>query len=256
MGSEPIENKVKYRWMQSFMANHQLVQRSQSGNLAVSPEKQIEIEKEVSFHLGELKKGFEAGLLDENCVTNADETHFAFNVDNGRTVGFRGQEEVRYADVVFGNEGITIMVRITGGEDAHIEVSMLVFINDKCSYPIHGIPDNVPGACYRTGKRGWIDKRVFAEWLSEPRAIRKLTGRLTRVLFVDNANGHGETPHRKRMLQKISTLHCKFPTHATHLVQPADSFIISKIKDAWRRRWYSYKVSLIQNANWKPSGAG
>ncbi len=137
-----------------------------------------------------------------------------------------------------------------------IEVPMLVFINNKFSYPIHGIPDNVPGACYGTGKRGWMDKRVFAECVSEPRAIRKLTGRRNRVLFVDNANGHEENPHQKRMLNKISTLLRKFPTNATQLVQPADSFIISKIKDAWRRRWDSYKVSLIQNGNWKHSGAG
>ncbi len=46
--------------IQSFMANHQLVQRSQSGNFAVSPEKQVEIEKEIAFHLRELKRGFEA----------------------------------------------------------------------------------------------------------------------------------------------------------------------------------------------------
>ncbi len=58
------------------------------------------------------------------------------------------------------------------------------------------------------------------------------------------------------MLKKIRTLLRKFPTNATHLVQPADSLIISKIKDAWRRRWDAYKVSLIQNANWKHSGAG
>ncbi len=65
---------------------------------------------------------------------------------------------VRYADVASGNEGITMIVRITGGKDAHVEVPMLVFINGKCSYPIQGVPDSVPGACFRSGKRGWMDK--------------------------------------------------------------------------------------------------
>ncbi len=36
-------------------------------------------------------------------------------MDNGRTAGCRGQEEVRYADGLSGNEGITMTVRITGG---------------------------------------------------------------------------------------------------------------------------------------------
>ncbi len=35
------------------------------------------------------------------------------------------------------------------------------------------------------------------------------------------------------------------------MVQPADSFIISKIKDAWRRRWGAYKVELIRQGKWK-----
>ncbi len=39
------------------------------------------------FHLGELKKGIESGQLNENHIENADETHFVFNMDNGRTVG-------------------------------------------------------------------------------------------------------------------------------------------------------------------------
>ncbi len=44
--------------------------------------------------------------MDDNCVENADETHFIYYMDNGRTVCFRGQEEVRYADVVSGNEAL------------------------------------------------------------------------------------------------------------------------------------------------------
>ena len=56
----------------------------------MSPENQLYIEKAVAFHLGELKKGFESGELDEDLVENADETHFLFNIDNGRTVGMRG----------------------------------------------------------------------------------------------------------------------------------------------------------------------
>eukprot|EP00171_Calliarthron_tuberculosum_P003520 IDg3520t1 len=57
-----------------------------------------------------------SGQIDENDLGNADETHFLFNVDNGRTLGFAGQSEVKYADVVSGGEGMTMLVRLSGEE--------------------------------------------------------------------------------------------------------------------------------------------
>ncbi len=116
---------------------------------------------------------------------------------------------------------------------------------------IQGVPDSVPGACYRSEKRGWMDKRVFSEWLSEPRAIRKYPGGLKRILYVDNANEYSKNPLTKPIAEKDQHRTRKFRTNATNLVQPADSFIFSKIKDAWRRRWDAYKVELICQGKWK-----
>ena len=36
-----------------------------------------------------------SGNLQESDVENADETHFLINMDNGRTLGFRGDEAVK-----------------------------------------------------------------------------------------------------------------------------------------------------------------
>lgn len=44
------------------------------------------------------------GTVDEKDILNADETHLVINVDNGRTIGFYGREEMKSADVVSGNE--------------------------------------------------------------------------------------------------------------------------------------------------------
>jgi hypothetical protein len=43
--------------------------------LQLSPNKTSEMHKAVAMHLGVLKGEFEGGVLDENCVENADETH-------------------------------------------------------------------------------------------------------------------------------------------------------------------------------------
>ena len=41
------------------------------------------------------------------------------------------------------------------------------------------------------------------------------------------------------------------PPCSTHLYQPADIFIISKIKDAWTKRWDAKKLELIQSDAWQ-----
>lgn len=61
------------------------------------------------------------GCVDENDVGNADETHLIINVENGRTLGFAGMSDMKYADVVSGGEGVTMLLRLSDGRDARIE---------------------------------------------------------------------------------------------------------------------------------------
>lgn len=130
------------------------------------------MEKEVAYYLGVVKREFDAGMLDEDMFENVDETHFVVNMDNGRTLAFVGCNEVKYADVSSGGDVMTMMVRITGDRNAIIEPRFIVF-QKRCENPLFGVSDDVPGVSYRTGSKCWMDQRVFLEWLSEPRAIRK-----------------------------------------------------------------------------------
>jgi hypothetical protein len=47
-----------------------------------------------------------------------------------------------------------------------------------------------------------------------------------------------------------------FPPCAIYFCQSADTFIISKIKDAWTKRWEAKKSELIQQDSWqnRPQG--
>ena len=47
-----------------------------------------------------------------------DQTHFVINCDIGRKFGFRGDTEIKYADVGSGGIGVTMMDYITGGSRA------------------------------------------------------------------------------------------------------------------------------------------
>lgn len=96
-----------------------------------------------------MHRGILSGEFDENLMENIDETHFVVNCDNGRILGFFGNNVVKYADVVSSGQSMTLMVRISSGRRAIIEDPMMIFANADMSYPIRGLPDNVVGACYR-----------------------------------------------------------------------------------------------------------
>jgi hypothetical protein len=245
-----IVGKILTRWIQCFMAKHNVVVRSQTGKLMCSPEKELHVQKTIIFHLGMLHRGFASGELDENLIENMDETHFVINVDNGRTLGVRGDDDVKYADVVSGGEGMTMMVRITGGPSALIQAPMMIFTNKSRSYPIMQVPDNVPGVSYRSGPKGWNDKTVFPQWFSEPRAYQGDPYGRQKVMFLDNCGGHNDSNALIASLTATNTRINYFPPCATDKVQPADSFVISKIKDAWKRRWDLKKMEMIRKNKW------
>lgn len=143
-----INNMISSRWILSFMKRNEIVTRKQTGKLMVSHEKETFIEKEVSYHLGTLKQEFDEKLIDEN---DTDETHFIINMDNLETLDKIGDQHVKYADVVSGGEGMTMMGRLSGGREAKIEPPFLAFQNKQRNYPIARVPDNVNGVSYRSG---------------------------------------------------------------------------------------------------------
>jgi hypothetical protein len=122
----------------------------------LSPTCQQHIDKQIAFHFGQLTREFRVGTFDENLVENIDETHCKVNLDNGKTLRFRSDNDVKYADVVSGGMGMTLMIRLTGGPHARIYNPCVIFHNASESYPIRGVPDDVPGVCYRTAKKGFI----------------------------------------------------------------------------------------------------
>lgn len=79
-----------------------------------------------AFHFAKLKRGFESGELNEDTIENAYETHFVLNMDNGLTLGLKGNENVKYADFVSGGDPINMVVRLTGGKHATIQPPILI----------------------------------------------------------------------------------------------------------------------------------
>ena len=86
---------------------------NQIGRFTHSNEKELQIEMQVAHYLGVLQRSFLIGLFDENLIENVDETHFVVNMGNGRTLGFMGDNVVKYVDIVLGGESMIMVVRIS-----------------------------------------------------------------------------------------------------------------------------------------------
>lgn len=151
-------------------------------------------------HLGTLCHLFENGMNYDD-VSNADETQFVINVDNGRTLGFTGETDVRYADAVRGGEGFSMMVWLFGG--GRIRVPFIVFENKDRNYPIKCIPDVVPGVAYRLGPKGWIDMLIMLQYLAEKKVIRELPNGHTFCLSIIAADISSQMNWKKRRRKSI-----------------------------------------------------
>lgn len=58
------------------------------------PVKELEMEVDVATHLGIVSGTVSAGIFDEDDVKIVEEIDFSLIVENGRTVGFSGTDDV------------------------------------------------------------------------------------------------------------------------------------------------------------------
>lgn len=63
-----------------------------------------------------------------------------------RIVLARKESDPTYEEIVCGAEGMTLVLRLTGGDNAKIQAPFFIFESALGSYPIGGTPDNVYSA--------------------------------------------------------------------------------------------------------------
>ncbi len=88
---------------------------------------------------------------------------------------------------------MTLLSGLSGCMNSKMDAPFIIFMNKNSDYLIIGIPNNVSKVSYSTGPRGWMDRRVFVQWLKESRAIDTHPAGQPILLF-DNCSGHKETP--------------------------------------------------------------
>lgn len=101
---------------------------------------------------------------------------------------------------------MTVVLCLQVGKAAKLLDPFFIFQNEIENYPIRGVPDIVLGASYRTQRNGWMDGRVFADWLIEPRAVTKPQCSRIRTLCCDNAYVHHERPRALEELKNLNMI--------------------------------------------------
>jgi hypothetical protein len=64
--------------------------------------------------------------------------------------------------MVSGKVGMTMVVKVTGGQGTKITALFIMFQNPKSKYPICGVPDDIPGIPYDSATNGFMTSKVFA----------------------------------------------------------------------------------------------
>jgi hypothetical protein len=139
-----------------------------------------------------------------------------------------------------------------GRTDAQTTLApMLIFTNAYRSYHIRGLEDTIPRVTYRTGPKRWMDQYIFPEYFNEFRAFQADVQQRTKVVWLDNCSSHSLTPRLTTVLTGKNTILRYLPPYSTDLCQPVDTFIISKIKNAWTKCWKAKKIQFIQTNAWQ-----
>lgn len=71
------------------------------------------------------------------------------------------------------------------------------------------------------------------------------------VIIVENCPGHACTQELQKTLAETRTEVRFLPKNATEICQPTATFIIQKVKAAWRKRWDKQCVELVETEAWK-----
>lgn len=166
----PLHLKIDQHYIQEFCKRltirFRIVTRLHIWKQILSPEKESQIEVVVAAHLRMLCILIICGAVEEDDLSNADETHFVINVGKGTKLGFLGCAEGEYADVASGRESFIVMVRFSCVREAGIEPRFLVLTKKSRSYPIRGTPHEVASLVYRTGRNfGWTQSFFRSDYL-------------------------------------------------------------------------------------------
>lgn len=126
---------ISARWLHMFCERHSFVSNDATSKVHLSAAKKSFILRNLAYHCGFL---FSEIRVDEHCkdyTENSDKPNFLFNVDNGRALGFKGDEDIEWRPFVYRSMEMTTVIRIFRRRKTELEESFMVFLNQDRNTP-------------------------------------------------------------------------------------------------------------------------
>lgn len=250
-----IKELVCHVWITRFVLCMASVCCAQTAKLLVSPVNLELTDRQDASHIGQLSCDLKSGLLKKEEIFNSDETSFILHLHNKQTLSKNGGTEMKYANLVSGDDSMTLMIALGGGCGCHIKVPMIIFENVFRSYPIRELCDDIPSVTYSSTSKRFMDYALFFDWLNLKRIFSSLTNGRTRVLLVDDVSAHKLTKDVKAALQRSQTKLRSFPACTTDVVQPAELLVIQRFKCDWRARWDAELMGMVKEIIFTNAGS-
>ena len=112
-------------------------------------EKKETIYREVAYHPGVLCRHFTSCEPSKDNFYNSDETHIQNDFFHNRTQTIKGDENIRFSNVLSGEDGMNLIVMLRGCPNISFCLSILPFFKKTNGYyPISGVPGDNLGIIY------------------------------------------------------------------------------------------------------------
>lgn len=114
-------------WINRFKQYCNFFFHATIGKLTVLPAKRELIDCQGAFHIGQLSRDLKYVLIREGYIYSADESHSVIHFHNIHTLAKNSEMEIKYAAVVNGDNGMTIMVTLDGVREGLMAVPLMMF---------------------------------------------------------------------------------------------------------------------------------
>lgn len=173
-------------------------------------------------------------------IYNCDETGISTVQDPGKILAPKGEKRV--GSITSWERGKNITVLCTMSAAGSYIPPMFIFPRKRHSPLLE--KDGPAGAIYRCSDNGWINERLFFEWLQHFTESAKPSVEEPVLLILDNHASHISYDIYKHC--KANHIHMlSLPPHTSHRMQPLDVMFYGPLKAAYKKECDSFMKSHL-----------
>lgn len=183
---------------------------------------------EVNLFFSNLKSILDKYKFSASRIYNADETGITTVQNPGKILAEKGQKRVGFITSAERGRTTTVMCCISAS-GTYIP-PLFIYARKRMKPELK--KNGPPSAVYCCSDNGWINERIFLEWLQHFYNVVKPTKDDPVLLIVDNHSSHC-TLETYNFCKERGIVMLTIPPHTSHRLQPLDVAFYSSLKSAY-----------------------